>query len=143
MQLPPLPPGRGEDESHLIPLINIVFLLLIFFLLAGAITRPDPFAVESPASAQADAPSGEALQVLLDREGRLALDGAVLEIQALKARLARAVEAAAEEGKGVTVHLRADRGVPSARLLDLTRQLQETGVERIFLVTREGGGGAS
>ncbi|SFM66194.1 outer membrane transport energization protein ExbD [Ectothiorhodospira mobilis] len=135
MQLPPMPPRRGEDDSHLIPLINIVFLLLIFFMLAGALTRPDPFAVEPPASARAGESPGEALQILLNREGRLALDGQPLEMQALKTRLARAVEAAAEEGEGVTVHLRADRRVSSARLLDLTRQMQETGVERIFLLT--------
>ncbi|WP_200182177.1 ExbD/TolR family protein [Ectothiorhodospira mobilis] len=140
MQLPPMPPRRGDDESHLIPLINIVFLLLIFFLLAGAITRPDPFAVKAPVSERNETRAGEARLVLLHRDGRLALDGEPLERQALMTHLVRAVEAAGEEGEGITLYLRADRRVSSARLLALTRQLQETGVARIFLQTLDGGG---
>ena len=39
-----------KKEYHfetLLPLVNIVFLLLIFFLLAGAFQPPEPFEVSS------------------------------------------------------------------------------------------------
>ena len=44
---PPRP--RNEDE-RILPLINVVFLLLIFFMLAGRLSASDPFQVEPPRS---------------------------------------------------------------------------------------------
>ena len=42
-------PRPGEDE-RILPLINVVFLLLIFFMLAGRLAVSDPFAADvSPA----------------------------------------------------------------------------------------------
>ncbi len=38
--------SRASKELDLIPLINIVFLILIFFMLTGSITATDPLAVE-------------------------------------------------------------------------------------------------
>ena len=43
------PPARRRGES-VVPMINVVFLLLVFFLITATIAPPDPFATEPPRS---------------------------------------------------------------------------------------------
>jgi len=45
-------PERRPDptEERVLPLINVVFLLLIFFMLAGSLSVTEPFDIEPPAS---------------------------------------------------------------------------------------------
>ncbi|MFP4496432.1 MAG: ExbD/TolR family protein [Halochromatium sp.] len=81
------PRPRSEQESSLIPLINIVFLLLIFFMVVGTITAPDAFPVDPPVSQQSRAEEADALQLLIDAEGRIALDGEVLAADQIEERL--------------------------------------------------------
>ncbi|SIS77895.1 biopolymer transporter ExbD [Paracoccus saliphilus] len=44
-----MPPRRPKGES-IIPMINVVFLLLIFFLLTAQVTQAPPFELEPPES---------------------------------------------------------------------------------------------
>ncbi|WP_128571866.1 ExbD/TolR family protein [Ectothiorhodospira haloalkaliphila] len=68
MHLPEFP-QREADENHLIPLINIVFLLLIFFMVAGALSSQDVFDVEAPDSSIEEEVNDEGWLVLLGEGG--------------------------------------------------------------------------
>ncbi|WP_227362524.1 ExbD/TolR family protein [Sedimentitalea arenosa] len=46
--------GRRPRGESIVPMINVVFLLLIFFLMTSTLAPPDPFAVQPPV-----APVGE------------------------------------------------------------------------------------
>ena len=45
--------GSGLDDERLLPLINVVFLLLVYFMLAGALSSPAAFRVDPPKSSEA------------------------------------------------------------------------------------------
>jgi biopolymer transport protein ExbD len=45
------PSGRWSDDA-LVPLINVVFLMMIFFMLAGTIRPADPLVLNRPISDQ-------------------------------------------------------------------------------------------
>jgi len=40
-------PGREKKES-IIPMVNVIFLLLIFFLMTSSFIIPDPFELNKP-----------------------------------------------------------------------------------------------
>ena len=42
--------GRHTGEQNIVPMINVVFLLLIFFLLAGTLTQRPPFELDPVAT---------------------------------------------------------------------------------------------
>lgn len=65
-----MPPRRPRGES-IIPMINVVFLLLIFFLLTAQIARPTPFALTPPDS-RSDQPAPVQDVLFLSAEGELA-----------------------------------------------------------------------
>ncbi len=126
------PPRRMEDsEERILPLINIVFLLLIFFMLAGKLTAGDPFEVVPARSARAGEAGAEGTEILLGQGGQLALDGEVMDEAALLAALAGRLESAPD----LPVRLRADAAAPAAALVALTRVLRQAGTGEITLVT--------
>ncbi len=66
-----------NSDDGLIPMINIVFLLLVFFMVAGAVKSVEPLDIEPPESAQSgDQSAAHVVHVAAD--GLLALDGHVL-----------------------------------------------------------------
>lgn len=51
-------PPRREQRENIVPMINVVFLLLIFFLMTAQIAPPEPFEVTPPESTEGGATEG-------------------------------------------------------------------------------------
>ena len=120
-------PRRTRPRENVVPLINVVFLLLIFFVLAGTLRPPEPNPLQLPTTTSGSPTRMQhTLPVLaLDAAGRVFRDGRSLspsEIRSLRA----------PDG----LELRADRGVPARVLLPLLEALEEAGVARLELVTQ-------
>ena len=114
-------------------MINIVFLLLIFFMLAGALRTADFYEID-PLTSQSEAAAGPmSAVVLVDRQGRLAFEGAAIDEEELKSAVAAQVARTA----GLTLQLKADGGVSTARVVQLIELLRSAGVERLLLLTLE------
>ena len=124
------------SEERILPLINVVFLLLIFFMIAGSLSTADPFAVEPPHSSSHAEVDAQDLQILIDAEGRLALDGEALDETAMLAQINNHL--ADEPGRGV--RLKADARIEGNRLVVLLEKLQQAGVSNLYLQTIEGDG---
>jgi biopolymer transport protein ExbD len=121
-----------RDRENVVPLINVVFLLLIFFLLAGTLRSPDRFQIDPPAGRLGEAAAPGEMVVLLGPRGRLALDGEEMDLRGIEVRLAGA------DGPAPPVQLRADAAAAAGDLLPLLEALRRAGVERIELAIREG-----
>lgn len=138
-------PPRRKTDASLLPMINVVFLLLIFFLISARLGPAEPFPV-TPPGAQASDEAEAVLTLYLARDDRLgfrdlivAADEGQAVLEALrKARTAYCAQAycAAEPP---TLLLRADAGASVARLAALLPQLRQMGFAGIDLVTTAGG----
>ena len=121
-------PGAG-----ILPLINVVFLLLIFFMLAGQLTAAGPFKVTPPVSQQAAAERQAAVPreaaVLVAADGRLALNGQPVDAPALKAAMA----ADLARQPDLPVSLRADRAAEAVAVVAVMETLRDAGVRRLQL----------
>ena len=114
-------------RENVVPLINVIFLLVIFFMLAGALRPAAPFDVELPETADAgEAPDPKARTVWLAQDGGLAFENRARSTTALVAALAQ------DESPVV---LRADARVPARALLPLLAQLGAAGVADVEVVT--------
>ncbi|MCA8906580.1 MAG: biopolymer transporter ExbD [Rhodospirillaceae bacterium] len=122
-------PNRSEE--NILPLTNIVFLLLIFFMLAGRLSAADPFRIDLPVSASQAEASERTIVVAVAADGRLALDGAEVSGPALEAALAERLDA----DPAARVQLRADSRAEALALVALTERLRAAGVERLLLIT--------
>lgn len=120
-------PRRTDDEDRILPLINIVFLLLIFFMAVGRLSATDPFRITPPISASEGAPATEPMLIAVGTEGRLALNGEVLEEADLLARIS--------EAEPTEIRIKSDGGVEALRVVGLLTQLKELGVSSVRLMT--------
>lgn len=123
-----VPKPRERGDQSIIPMINIVFLLLIFFMIAGQITSlrwPDIELPQFSRGAQASAP---ALIISIDLSGQFKLGD---EIVAL-ADIPQAVAAWPVEQ---TLTVVADRDLSAGQLNELLVLLKKLGIARIALLT--------
>lgn len=124
---------RGDEE--LTPLINVVFLLLIFVVLAGEVVETAPFDVSPPDAIDQAATSAGTTSIYLGRSGRIFFAGK----QYPPAGFA-AVISALPDGHAGEMVIEADRNVDAITALALVEHLHKAGLRRIKLVTSAGGG---
>ena len=127
----PFPPSRLHGEPQLLPLINVVFLLLIFFMLAGALSAPDPTRAQPPSSDSEQMQDRSRGVLAMSETASLALDGVSLSDEQLDA----AVQAWRLSNPGLAMTLKADARVASARVVELMERLRGLGFERLRLIT--------
>lgn len=125
------PPRRRSEDDRILPLINVVFLLLIFFMIAGQLSATDPFEVEPPVSASAAEPGEEEIVIHVAADGQLALDGDEVQEAAMLSAVAERMQAA----RPGPLRLKADGDLPATELVALMERLREAGVENLTLLT--------
>ncbi|HET7410840.1 MAG TPA: biopolymer transporter ExbD [Paracoccaceae bacterium] len=124
------PRRRVNEDDRILPLINVVFLLLVFFMVTGRLTASDPFPIEPPVSASEGAPA-EGHLIAFGPAGELALDGVVMD----EARLLSALSAELTGGLHPEIRVKADGGAPATELVALLAGLREIGAETVTLMT--------
>lgn len=127
-------PGRKPLKGgiNLIPLINVVFLLLIFFMVSSTLVTPDRFDVELPDSDQARASSSRPLVVLVGADGGLALNNREVDLGDLEPLLA----AARADNPDAGVLVKADAAATTGDVVNVLRRARAAGVERVAMATR-------
>ncbi|MTJ04388.1 MAG: biopolymer transporter ExbD [Sediminimonas qiaohouensis] len=118
------PPKRPRGES-IVPMINVVFLLLIFFLMTSQLASPEPFEV-TPPEAETDAEVEAEPVLFVSAEGRIVFDGHEGP-QAIAAL-------AGQQEEGFVIQLRADSGLEAKKLAAILRDLSQAGLSRVELV---------
>jgi len=129
------PKAKRDGEANLIPLINIVFLLLIFFMLAGSFTQPDLFKIVTPTSSIQQVPEDKILIILISANGRLAIDNEEIELSALTSRVSGGRVGEPE----LRVQLKADASLNAEDLLDVMESVKAAGITQLSLLTVMGG----
>ena len=119
-------PRRRRAPEPIVPMINVVFLLLIFFLMSAQIAPPAPFELTLPQGAEGDR-AVPADTLYMDAEGQLAFNAARGEA-VMDALAARATPDA-------PLHIRADAAMEARALARLLPQLAARGIERVEIVT--------
>jgi len=130
----PPPPKPKSDDERVLPLINVVFLLLIFFMLAGRLVASDAFRIEPPQSASDGPVRAQGLVVLVAADGRLALDNVPVEATALRSAVADRIA----EQPALRVRLKADGAADASRVVGVMEALRAAGVAELQLLTVSG-----
>lgn len=120
--------NNNEFES-ILPLVNVVFLLLIFFMLAGAFTTPDLFKVTPPIAQTDNKTSAKKGIILVNKDGTIAFQNKTLTTQ----QLGSIIKSKQENLKGLKI--KADGSTDSIRVIKIIDVLQNHGVKQIELLT--------
>ena len=123
---------RRDPPENTIPLINVVFLMLIFFLFAGSIARDDARKIEPPLNILEDETIRSTGALVLDPEGRtFAGEDEVTVADWL------ASKDGDDEADG-PLKVAADGTLKADQLEKILEELKAAGREDIVLITRRG-----
>ncbi|MEM9583113.1 MAG: biopolymer transporter ExbD [Pseudomonadota bacterium] len=129
-------PVKRTPPETIIALIDVVFFLLVFFMLIGRMDATSPFEV-LPATALtgADMPAGGAT-VSVSAEGALALDSIATDEAGLLDRLTDQLRAQPD----LLIRVNAHRDATMSMLLPMVAEIEALGARDVMLVvTPEGG----
>ncbi|MBS3805804.1 MAG: biopolymer transporter ExbD [Oleiphilaceae bacterium] len=129
-ELTPPTPGSGKTlmervEDSLLPLINLVFLLLMFFLMVGQVTETT--LPQLPGMAGKDRPEPPRPDLVVEASGTWVADGQTLTADTLAKALPKPQDK--------PLRVAADQTVTMTELETLFQQLEELGHTDILLLT--------
>lgn len=117
-----------RSQVAVIPLIDILFVLLIFFIVSTAFKKPrDVLRIELPTVREmpSDKVADTRSVIALDALGNISLDSLKVPEGLLESYLA----AYQQQNPGRKLELEADRNVPLERLLKVWESLTKAGIE--------------
>ncbi len=121
---------QPDQNDRLIPMINIVFLLLTFFMIAGTFHAAELLDIEPP---EAPASGGdlpdEGPVVLVARDGAMAMKDKRLSMDDVIASLKKEIG-----GEPVEVRVKADRAARVKVVLPLLKKMADAGITHVQLV---------
>ena len=116
---------RRERTISVVPMINIVFLLLVFFLLTATVAPPDPVPVRLPQVEGRGAVAAESAVLHVAADGAVALGSL---------RDEAAFAALADWPEGETLAVRADADLDGGRFAAVLARLGALGVAQVSVV---------
>ncbi|MDP4548008.1 MULTISPECIES: ExbD/TolR family protein [unclassified Marinobacter] len=129
---PPSTSGKGlldRVEDALLPLINLVFLLLMFFIVAGQLSeQPLP---ELPGGAQSEQEQAPEADLIVKADGQWQVRGTTVTEQSL-------LSALPEPNPSEPLKLAADQSLTMADLEHLLQRLEDGGYTEVLLLTEPG-----
>lgn len=115
---------RQRPTENIVPMINIVFLLLIFFLISAQIAPPDPVQVQLPEGlGEAEHPQDDTLYI--DADGTLYFGQTVGDA---------ALDLLGQSAGDAPLYIRADAALPANVLAALLPKLAAAGVAETRLM---------
>ena len=131
---------KEEPEINLTPLIDVVFLMLIFFMISTTFNRESELSIQLPeASVEPTEERDETLELVINREGRYFIgDSEVVnsELETLREAL-RAV--AGEQAEERPLVISADAEAPYQSVIRAMDAAGQLGISAISLTTKTAG----
>ncbi len=132
---------KTNQDDNLIPLINIVFLMLIFFMVAGHISESDPIKVQPPSSISDKQDKLEPMVIVVAADGQVAFEQELMANAELERQLNERFEAARDQ-QAFSLLVKVDADLPVDKLQSVLNIIRQSGIKRVSLATQKRAGAA-
>ena len=126
---------REEPEINLTSLIDVVFLLLIFFMVTTVFRKERKRTIEwvtAEAMKKIDEKRKNILHIWVEPDGTVFINDQIVPHD----NIDEVVRPLYSENRELVVALRGDRDVPYSEINSITKQLQASGAVRVTFATR-------
>ena len=122
-----------NEEPNVAPLIDIVFILLIFFVVTTTFARDLGIDVDRPSAGSATEQPANLVRVAVGRGGELAVDGRATSSWRLAAEIEDRIAHYVEK----SVLVVADRGIDAETLVDVMDTCRQAGARQVALAVEK------
>lgn len=126
---PPTEEAEPASDVGLTPLVDVIFQLLVFFILTSTFAQPTLDVALPQLSEKAGEPEVEAWRIEIDAAGNLAVEGEPVPLKRLGEVVGDLLEEAPMRTNAV---LSADEGVPLGKVLKIMQALGDAGLQQLF-----------
>lgn len=123
---------RPVREISLIPLINITFLLLVFFLVAGSLDQYEVLTVDPPVASSGEELNQGPIVVVLGRYDEMLLDEQLISPDTLQEEIKRRLSVNPER----MITIKADASMKADRLIEVLDEINEAGGKSLTIATQ-------
>ncbi|MBS1947826.1 MAG: biopolymer transporter ExbD [Bacteroidetes bacterium] len=125
---------KDEGEVHTGPLNDILFILLLFFLIVSTLANPNVIKLSQPKS-KSDTKSKQTVVVSIDADKQFYVGTTKVSLDELKARLQPFL---AKEPDQPAVVINADKSVPVEDVVAVMRVARDLGAKSVLAVDKNG-----
>jgi len=119
-----------EAEVNLTPMLDVVFILLIFFIVTAVFITEHAIGLEPPPEANIKSPPQPAIIVEIDADRLVRVNGRLANIESVEANLQR-LQA---QSPSSAVIIQAHPNTPNRLVLRIRDQISSADIERVNLV---------
>ena len=120
-----------KDEPNITPMLDVVFILLIFFIVTANFIKEPGLEINRPASETAEVTENAAIIIAIGTAGEIYMDGRRIDVRQVKANVIRMI---AENPQG-TVVIQADEKSTADAIIDVMDEVREAGVMDISIAS--------
>ena len=121
-------------EIDMTPLIDMVFILLIFFIVATSFVRESGVEVDRPQAASATSKEKVSMLIGVTSAGRIYIEGHEIDIQNIKGRM----DSFLAEVPGGSVVIAADKSCPTGITIKVLDSCRLAGVKNLSVAATAG-----
>ena len=119
--------GADEAAIDLTPMLDIVFIMLIFFIVTTSFVREAGLEVHRPQASHAKAQKSSRIMLAIGAQGQIFLDRKQVDVERVQATLARLL---AEQPEASLV-IQADERVPHGKVVRVMDEAKAAGIANI------------
>ena len=125
---------EDSPQVDLTPLIDVVFILLIFFILSANFQKESTLNVDRPrASSSTLTPQSETLTVSVDRDKNIWFNGQTVNLSQLQFQ----IKAHITEKQATNAIVNADRSLDTGTLISVIDTLRLSGLTNVAIATQD------
>jgi biopolymer transport protein ExbD len=125
--------NKASAEFNMSSLTDIVFLLLIFFMLTSSVVNPNAINLMLPNSSKTKAVStAKPITVKIDKKKVIKFNDLIVDIPSLRGQLGQAVKRDGRPADKITVIMDVDKEVDAQTLVSVVDVINEYGAKMIL-----------
>ena len=125
--------GDGEDEINLTPMLDMVFIMLIFFIVTASFVKESGIDVNRPDAATAEVKERGNILVAITDSNQVWIDRRQVDVRSVRANIERL---RAENPQGAVV-IQADKNSKNGLLVKVMDAARQAGVDNVSLAATQ------
>ncbi len=123
--------SQDVDSIDVSPLIDMVFILLIFFMVTTTFVKDMKLDLDRPSAASASTASTKVIRVYIDNSGEVYIDNQPIKIWAIQSKLRDLLRTSVDK----SVLVISDSNIPVSNLIDVIDECRMSGAKDVAVST--------
>ncbi|RLA03650.1 MAG: biopolymer transporter ExbD [Gammaproteobacteria bacterium] len=125
--------NNSEAELDMTPMLDVVFIMLIFFIVTTSFVKESGIDVNTPQAQSASKQDDSNIFVAIDANGAVWIDHKMVDIRSVRAVVARLY---AENPNSVVI-IQSDEEATTRKLVGVMDQIRMAGIEKIAIAANQ------